>query len=44
MTSSNSSFDQALANYRLETFNTAPGKRVATLQAAVEFVNPRLNS
>jgi uncharacterized protein YcaQ len=41
MTTNKSSFDQALANYRLKTFNTAPGKRVTTLQAAVEFVNQR---
>jgi hypothetical protein len=41
MTPGTSNFDLALQAYRANTFRTAPGKRVATLQCAVEFVQQR---
>jgi hypothetical protein len=41
MTPDRYDFDQALKDYRSRTFRTAPGKRVTTLEEAIEFVNQR---
>lgn len=41
MTPGDTDFNQTLETYRANTFRTAPGKRVASLESAIDFVNQR---